>query len=154
MGSEWIQMPFSTAVLVNPGAPLIRGREYPFVDMTAINPSSRSAFASESRVFDGGGSRFFAGDTLMARITPCLENGKIARFCGAEGIENVVVGSTFRSSFADDYGTKLLDGPLAGLNARSVVVIDADGKVVARTSGEISMEQFDQLVAKAQSGKN
>jgi len=85
MGSEWIQMPFSTAVLVNPGAPLIRGREYPFVDMTAINPSSRSAFASESRVFDGGGSRFFAGDTLMARITPCLENGKIARFCGAEG---------------------------------------------------------------------
>ena len=54
----------------------------------------------------------------------------LGRFCGAEGIENVVVGSTFRSSFADDYGTKLLDGPLAGLNARSVVVIDADGKVV------------------------
>ena len=53
----------------------------------------------------------------------------LGRFCGAEGIENVVVGSTFRSSFADDYGTKLLDGPLAGLNARSVVVIDADGKV-------------------------
>ena len=54
----------------------------------------------------------------------------LGRFCGAEGIENVVVGSTFRSSFADDYGTKLLDGPLAGLNARSVVVIDADGTVL------------------------
>ncbi len=53
----------------------------------------------------------------------------LGRFCGAEGIEDVVVGSTFRSSFGDDYGTKLLDGPLAGLNARSVVVIDADGKV-------------------------
>ena len=35
-----------------------------------------------------------------------------------------------------------------------VIAVDADGKVVARTSGEISMEQFDQLVAKAQSGKN
>ncbi len=54
----------------------------------------------------------------------------LARFCGAEGIENVVTASTFRSSFADDYGTRLLDGPLAGLNARSVVVIDPEGKVV------------------------
>ncbi|MDO5535082.1 MAG: thiol peroxidase [Propionibacteriaceae bacterium] len=54
----------------------------------------------------------------------------LGRFCGAEGIDNVVVGSSFRSSFSDDYGTKMVDGPLAGLNARSVVVIDADGKVV------------------------
>ena len=53
-----------------------------------------------------------------------------SRFCGAEGIENVVVGSTFRSSFSDDYGTRLVDGPLAGLNARSVVVIDTDGTVL------------------------
>ncbi len=53
----------------------------------------------------------------------------LARFCGAEGID-VVTASTFRSSFADDYGTRLLDGPLAGLNARSVVVIDPEGKVV------------------------
>lgn len=54
----------------------------------------------------------------------------LARFCGAEGIDNVVAASTFRSSFADDYGTRLLDGPLAGLNARSVVVVDADGTVI------------------------
>src|SRR5690606_41552093 len=40
---------------------------------------------SEQRAFAGGGSRFTAGDTLMARITPCLENGKIARFCGSDG---------------------------------------------------------------------
>ena len=52
------------------------------------------------------------------------------RFCGAEGIENVVVGSTFRSTFPDDYGTRMTDGPLAGLNARSVVVIDTDGTVL------------------------
>lgn len=54
----------------------------------------------------------------------------LGRFCGAEGIENVVVGSTFRSEFPTDYGTKLVDGPLAGVNARAVVVIDADGTVV------------------------
>ena len=38
----------------------------------------------------------------------------LGRFCGAEGIDNVTVGSTFRSTFADDYGTKMVDGPLAG----------------------------------------
>ena len=35
----------------------------------------------------------------------------LARFCGAEGIENVAVGSTFRSTFPRDYGTQLVDGP-------------------------------------------
>ena len=53
----------------------------------------------------------------------------MGRFCGAEGIENVLVGSTFRSSFASDYGVQTVDGPLAGLCARSVVVVDADGAV-------------------------
>ena len=52
------------------------------------------------------------------------------RFCGAEGIENVSTGSTFRSDFAADYGVTMTDGPLAGLCARSVVVLDADGKVL------------------------
>ncbi|QLQ11104.1 MAG: thiol peroxidase [Nocardioidaceae bacterium] len=51
------------------------------------------------------------------------------RFCGAEGIENVTVGSAFRSSFGQDYGLTMLDGPLAGLLARAVVVADADGTV-------------------------
>ena len=53
-----------------------------------------------------------------------------ARFCGAEGIENVVTGSSFRSSFGDDYGVTFTDGPLAGLLSRSVVVINASGEVV------------------------
>lgn len=53
-----------------------------------------------------------------------------ARFCGAEGIENVKVGSGFRTSFGDDYGVKLVDGKFEGLLARSVVVVDADGSVV------------------------
>lgn len=52
------------------------------------------------------------------------------RFCGAEGIENVQVGSAFRSTFGDDYGVRMTDGKLEGLFARSVVVLDADGSVV------------------------
>jgi thiol peroxidase len=51
------------------------------------------------------------------------------RFCGAEGIKNVVNASGFRSTFADDYGVKLVDGKMAGLMARAVVVIDESGKV-------------------------
>lgn len=52
------------------------------------------------------------------------------RFCGAEGIENVVTGSSFRDdSFETAYGVKLVDGPLAGIMARSVVVVGPDGTV-------------------------
>ncbi|HEB94968.1 MAG TPA: thiol peroxidase [Sedimenticola thiotaurini] len=53
------------------------------------------------------------------------------RFCESEGLENVVTLSLMRSKqFAKDYGVLLVDGPLAGLTARAVVVIDGDGKVV------------------------
>ncbi|MAT06770.1 MAG: lipid hydroperoxide peroxidase, partial [Acidimicrobiaceae bacterium] len=46
------------------------------------------------------------------------------RFCGAEGIENVKTGSGFRSDFAEQYGVRLTEGPLAGVMARAVVVVD------------------------------
>lgn len=51
------------------------------------------------------------------------------RFCGAEGIENVKTGSGFRGDFATTYGVRLEEGPLAGLMARAVVVIDESGHV-------------------------
>jgi thioredoxin-dependent peroxiredoxin len=54
----------------------------------------------------------------------------MTRFCGAEGLANVQVASTFRSTFGDDFGVKLADGPLAGLMARAVVVLDSTGTVV------------------------
>ncbi|MER7072319.1 thiol peroxidase [Terrabacter sp. NPDC000476] len=53
----------------------------------------------------------------------------LGRFCGAEGIENVVTASSFRSSFGYDYGVRMENGGFAGLLARAVVVIDADGTV-------------------------
>jgi thiol peroxidase len=51
------------------------------------------------------------------------------RFCGAEGIENVTTASAFRDSFGEDYGITMVDGPMAGLLGRAVVVIGADGTV-------------------------
>jgi thiol peroxidase len=55
----------------------------------------------------------------------------MGRFCGAEGIENVVALSMMRSrNFAKDYGVLIEDGPLAGITARAVVVIDADDRVL------------------------
>jgi thioredoxin-dependent peroxiredoxin len=53
-----------------------------------------------------------------------------ARFCGAEGLTNVTTASTFRSDFGSAYGVKMADGRLAGLMARSVVVLDQNGKVI------------------------
>ena len=46
----------------------------------------------------------------------------MARFCGAEGIDNVITLSSFRSGFAQDYGVAIADSPLRGLTARSVLV--------------------------------
>jgi thiol peroxidase len=53
-----------------------------------------------------------------------------ARFCGAEGLEQVKNASTFRSDFGQSYGVSFANGPLRGLLSRAVVVIDATGTVV------------------------
>jgi thioredoxin-dependent peroxiredoxin len=53
------------------------------------------------------------------------------RFCGMEGLDNVVPLSLMRGrGFAKDYGVLITDGPLAGITARAVVVLDADNRVV------------------------
>ena len=64
------------------------------------------------------------------------------RFCGAEGLANVVSLSLMRGrNFAKDYGVLIEDGPLAGLTARAVVVLDADNKVLhSELVGEIANE--------------
>jgi thiol peroxidase len=71
------------------------------------------------------------------------------RFCGAEGITNVTTASTFRSDFGDAYGVKLVDGKLAGLMARSVVVLDESGTVVhSQLVPEIAQEpDYDAAIA-------
>lgn len=65
-----------------------------------------------------------------------------ARFCGAEGLNNVVSASTFRyNCFNEGYGMRLADGPMAGLMARSVVVINENGQVkYTQLVGEVTEE--------------
>jgi thiol peroxidase len=71
------------------------------------------------------------------------------RFCAAEGIEGAVSLSAFRSNFAEQYGLKLVDGPLAGLCSRAVLVVDGAGKVVyAEQVPEIAQEpNYDAALA-------
>jgi len=52
------------------------------------------------------------------------------RFCAAEGIKNVETLSTFRSTFARDYGVEITNGPFAGLTARAVLVLDENNHVL------------------------
>lgn len=87
-------------------------------------------------------------DTTVVCVSKDLPYA-LRRFCGAEGIENVTVGSAFRSDFGESYGVTLLDGPMTGLLARSVVVVDTDGTVLhSQLVPEISTEpDYDAAVA-------
>lgn len=73
-----------------------------------------------------------------------------SRFCGAEGLENVVNLSTLRgSAFMKEYGVAIASGPLAGLTARAVVVLDENDKVLhSELVSEIGSEpNYDAAVA-------
>lgn len=52
------------------------------------------------------------------------------RFCAAEGLDNVIMASDFRSDFGKTYGVEMTDGPLKGLLARAVVVLNEEGTIV------------------------
>jgi thiol peroxidase len=71
------------------------------------------------------------------------------RFCAAEGVENAEVLSTFRSDFADHYGLKITDGPLAGLCSRAVIVLGENDEVLyTQQVGEIAEEpDYDKALA-------
>ncbi|MCH8991586.1 MAG: S8 family serine peptidase, partial [Acidobacteria bacterium] len=86
-------MPFSTYADVNPQRPIKRGEVAPFVEMAAVPEGGGPLRYLKERGFDGGGSRFAVGDTLFARITPCTENGKVAKVTTLDG-HDVGFGST------------------------------------------------------------
>lgn len=70
----------------NPSRPLSKGKEFPFIDMASLPVNGRDINEVSNKVFNGGGAKFKNGDTLFARITPWLENGKTAK------VENLPVG--------------------------------------------------------------
>ena len=80
-------------------------------------------------------------DTVVLCISADLPFAQ-KRFCGAEGISNVQTLSLMRGgAFSKDYGVLLENGPLAGLTARAVVVLDASNKVIyTELVGEIADE--------------
>lgn len=89
--SEWKEYRFSDFVTINPVVKIAKGEAVSFVEMKDLEDGKRFCMPSQERVLSGG-SRFQNGDTLFARITPCLENGKICQVKNLKG--NIGFGST------------------------------------------------------------
>ena len=84
--------------------------------------------ATSARFFNDRASRM--NNTVVLVISADLPFAQ-GRFCATEGLKNVVTLSMMRSKdFARDYGVLLIDGPLAGIAARAVVVLDENDKVL------------------------
>ncbi|MDP2940060.1 MAG: restriction endonuclease subunit S [Candidatus Omnitrophota bacterium] len=90
--SKWQEIRWRDFVEVNPKMSLIKGNKYPFIEMQDILPANRYISSDTMKIYNGGGAKFIKGDTLFARITPCLENGKIAQV--KEIIDEYGFGST------------------------------------------------------------
>lgn len=128
--------------------------ELPSVGQQAPNFSLKTVDLNETTLAD------YKGSTLILNIFPSVDTGTCAastrkfnelasqlentkiicvskdlpfaqkRFCGAEGIENVVMASDFATgNFGTNYGVTLVDGPLQALHARAIVVINPEGEV-------------------------
>jgi len=84
--------------------------------------------AKSTRVFNEKASGM--SNTVVLVISSDLPFA-MSRFCSAEGLSNVITLSTFRNrAFHSKYGVDVVDGPLRGLTARSVVVVDENNKVL------------------------
>lgn len=86
-------MKLSELIDFNPRTPLPREAEIPFIDMAMLPTAGRDVSENGWRQPSSSGSKFRNGDTLLARITPCLENGKGAKVSGLPG-EGFGQGST------------------------------------------------------------
>jgi len=78
MGSDWQPSKLGDVIAVNPSRPLVKGSDSVYISMQQVETANRSVNEIDHRAFKGSGARFQNGDTLLARITPCLENGKTA----------------------------------------------------------------------------
>ncbi|MEC4048516.1 thiol peroxidase [Flavobacterium sp. SUN046] len=156
------------------GNPVNTNGELPKVGSKAVNFELVKNDLSVATLAD------FAGSKLVLNIFPSVDTGTCAtsvrtfnakastlentkvlcisrdlpfaqkRFCGAEGLENVINLSDFRTgSFGKDYGLEIVDGPLAGLHSRVVIVLDETGTVVyAEQVSEIANEpNYDSALA-------
>ena len=79
MAGEWVESTLGEIVDFTPKRTIKKGSIAPFVAMADLQENYREIINCEDKEYKGGGSRFINGDTLFARITPCLENGKTAK---------------------------------------------------------------------------
>ncbi len=92
-----------------------------------INPSYDTGVCqATARAFNTKAAATDAAVLVVSADLPFAQK----RFCEAEGIDGVTTLSSFRSSFADDYGLRMTDGPLEGLTARAVLVLSEDDQVL------------------------
>ena len=110
---------------------------FPSVD-TAVCAMSVRRFNQEATKYD---------NTVVLCISKDLPFA-MGRFCSANDIENVYVGSAFRSDFGKTYGFEILDGPLRGLLARGLVIVDENSKVIGTSLCEEIAEEPDYEMAK------
>ncbi len=142
-----------TVVTLN-GNPITTSGELPAVDDRITDFTLVAGDLQEKTLAD------FSGKRKVLNIVPSLDTGVCAasaryfnqaasementivliisadlpfaqkRFCEAEGLENVVPLSSFRSAFADDYNLRIIDGPLKGLNSRCVIITNENNQVI------------------------
>lgn len=89
---KWNKIPFADLVEFPPAIKLEKGELYDNIPMDVVDGGIKYVQEINQRVYTGGGAKFANGDTIFARITPCLENGKIAKVKGLE--KEVGFGST------------------------------------------------------------
>ena len=116
-----------------------------------IFPSIDTGICAEStRKFNS------AAESLNNTVVLCISADlpfASARLCDAENLDQVITLSTFRNpAFGDNYGVRMIDGPIAGLMSRAVLVIDTDGTVVySQQVPEIKQEpDYDAALAHIQ----
>lgn len=79
MREGWKAVKFGEVVEFSPKIKMVKGNKYPFIPMELIDGGFKYVKPIEEKELVGGGAKFEEGDTLFARITPCLQNGKIAQ---------------------------------------------------------------------------
>ncbi len=78
--SIWEKHRFGDLVHFPPRVALKKGDQYPYIDMDVVDPNTRHVGSVQTKKYESSGcAKFVNNDVLLARITPCLENGKIAQ---------------------------------------------------------------------------
>lgn len=131
---DWEKQPIGQHAVVNPRYKVVRGRDYPFVEMAVVAENFGGIQEVGSRKAEGSGlSRFKVGDTLFAKITPCPENGKVAYV--AELPDELGIGST----------EFIVLSPKGGCDPRFlyhlVCSYDVRGRAIARMEGSTGRQR-------------